>query len=123
MKIILEGEQAIRVQVAGAGLEVEAREPGLAFSPLHMLAASLATCTLAVVAQWGMRADLEIEDLEIGTRWDYVEDPYRVGSFEVVLEWPSLPENRRNAALHVAGHCTVEHTLTHPPMIDVRFAG
>lgn len=119
MRILLEGEQRIRVQVAGAGLTVESARDDVDFSPLHMLAASLATCTLSVLATWAAQADLEFDGLEIETRWDYVDAPYRVGRFDLEIRWPGLPANRRDAALRAARHCTVEHTLTHPPEIEI----
>lgn len=123
MLIILDGEQELHVQAAGPGLEVESADPAVGFSPLHMLAASLAACTVAVLATWAMQAGLELEDLEVGIAWEYAKDPYRVGRYDVELKWPSLPEERRAAALRVARHCTVEHTLRVPPEIAVRIGG
>jgi len=120
MRILLEGEQQLRVQAVGAGLEVESVRDNIDFSPLHMLAASFATCTLSVLATWAMQASIDFDGLEIATRWDYVEDPYRVGRYDLDILWPGLPENRRDAALRTARHCTVEHTLTHPPTIEMR---
>jgi len=122
MRILLDAEQAIRVQAAGFGLEIESTDPAVTFSPLHMLAASLATCTIAVLASWAAQAGIGMEGLEIALEWEYVDDPYRVGSFTMTLDWPELPEQRRDAALRVASHCTVEHTLQHPPTIDISFA-
>lgn len=120
MRLILEGEQRLRLQVDGAGLDVQSAEPGLSFSPLHMLAASLATCTAAVLVGWAQRARIPWEDLAIELEWEYVEDPYRVGRYDMTLHWPGLPPEREDAALRVARHCTVEHTLRHPPAIDAR---
>lgn len=122
MRILLDGERSLRVQAAGPGLEVESTDPAVDFSPLHMLAASLATCTLAVLTNWAMQARHDLADLEVSIDWEYVEDPYRVGRYTLVLDWPTLPEDRRAAALRVARHCTVEHTLEHPPAIDIRLA-
>ncbi len=119
MRIILEGDRRIRLLVNGAGLEIESADPAVQFSPLHMLAGSLATCTLSVLASWAQAARLSFDDLEIELAWDYVPDPYRVGSYEMLIRWPSLPEERRAAALRAARHCTVEHTLTHPPTIQI----
>jgi uncharacterized OsmC-like protein len=120
MRLILEGEQRLRLQADGAGLEVESAEPGLEFSPLHMLAASLATCTVAVLASWAERSRIPWHDLAIELTWTYVEDPYRVGRYDMVVRWPGLPAERQAAALRVAQHCTVEHTLRHPPEIQTR---
>ena len=119
MRLIIEGEQRIRLlaMANGAELNVETAGPGLDFSPLHMLAASLATCTLSVLAGWAIQVGVSLDDLEIELDWDYVDDPYRVGTYDMRLRWPDLPEKRRTAALRVAEHCTVEHTLRHPPEI------
>jgi uncharacterized OsmC-like protein len=121
MRILIRGEQEIVLEPGGADLEIEAAAPGLHFSPLHMLAASLATCTYAVLAGWAERAEIDVADLRLGITWDYVEDPYRVGEFRMALVWPGLPEPRRAAALQVASHCTVEHTLLNPPRIQTAF--
>ncbi|HEY8469731.1 MAG TPA: OsmC family protein [Longimicrobiales bacterium] len=120
MRLILEGEQRLRLQADGAGLEVESAEPGLQFSPLHMLAASLATCTVAVLVGWAERSRIPWHDLAIELTWTYVEDPYRVGRYDMTVLWPGLPPERQAAALRVAQHCTVEHTLRHPPEIQTR---
>jgi uncharacterized OsmC-like protein len=122
MRIFLTGDTQILVQPTGAELEIESATPDVAFSPLHMLAASLATCTLSVIYSWALQAGLQIDDLEIGLIWEYVEDPYRVGSYDMSIRWPSLPAERRQAAQRVAEHCTVEHTLRVPPEISVGIA-
>ncbi|HEX7050529.1 MAG TPA: OsmC family protein [Longimicrobiales bacterium] len=120
MRILLDGEQSLRVQAAGEGLEVEPPAAGLHFSPLHMLAASLATCTVSVLASWALQAGLSIDPLEVAISWYYVDDPFRVGRYDVAVRWPGLSPARGDAALRVARHCTVEHTLQHPPIIDMR---
>lgn len=124
MRLVLEGEKRIRLEaVGGAALEIESGEAGVDFSPLHMLAGSLATCTLAVLESWALQAGLDSSGLEITIDWEYVEDPYRVGRYDMGIRWPKLPEARRPAALRVAEHCTVEHTLTHSPTIEARIDG
>jgi uncharacterized OsmC-like protein len=123
VRLLLEGETRIRVDMRGEGLDVESVDPHVHFSPLHMLAASLATCTVAVLVRWAQLTAVPFADLEIDLSWDYVDDPYRVGQYDMTVRWPSLPEPRRTAALHVAEHCTVEHTLTHPPRITTRIEG
>lgn len=112
MQLVLEDETRIRL-IAGAGgnLEIDGGEKHTDFSPLHMLAASIATCTLSVLAVWATNAGVPLDNLEIGLSWEYVEDPYRVGHYDMTLQWPDLPDARRDAALRVARHCTVENTL------------
>lgn len=118
MRLVVEGETELRLVTSdGAGLEIESAVPGIGFSPLHMLAGSLATCTLSVLAGWAVQVGIPIDDLEIRVTWDYVPDPHRVGAYDMEIHWPGLPPNRREAALRVARACTVEHTLRHPPEI------
>jgi len=119
MRIILSGETELRLQLGGPDLEIESTSPVITFSPLHMLAASLATCTYSVLLSWALPAGLEIEDLELVLNWEYVEDPYRVGSYDLLILWPSLPPNRREAAVRVSQHCTVKNTLAVPPRINI----
>lgn len=120
MRVLLEGEQRLRLQGGGGELEIQSLDPQVHFSPLHMLAASLASCTYAVLYAWGAQARLDTDALEIGVTWEYVEDPYRVGSFDMEIRWPGLSEARRAAALRVAEYCTVEQTLKQPPRIETR---
>jgi uncharacterized OsmC-like protein len=123
MRVIVTGEEAIRVGAGGEGLEIELATPGLYFSPLHMLAASLAGCTLAVLHSWAMQGDLSTAGLEVALAWEYVENPFRVGRYDLTLHWPGLPEGRRAAARRVAEHCTVENTLRVPPEIRTEVEG
>ncbi len=122
MDLILESAARIRLRAAGEGLEVSSADPEVQFSPLHMLAASLATCTVSVLAAWADAAGLGVEDLEIELSWAYVEDPYRVGHYDLVLHWPSLSKSRHCAATRVAAQCTVETTLRHGTEIRVGMA-
>lgn len=119
MKLILQGEREIRLQAAGDELEIESPDPSVHFSPLHMLAASLATCTMSVLVGWAGQAQIDVAGLEIGLEWEYVEDPYRVGGYRMTIDWPGLPEPRRAAALRAAHQCTVENTLQHVTSVEV----
>jgi uncharacterized OsmC-like protein len=42
-----------------------------------------------------------------------------VGTMDLTFTWPSLPENRRQAAERVAEMCTVHATLMHAPTITI----
>jgi len=90
---------------------VEEVEGEARFGPLRMLAASLGTCTVAVLASSAGAVGCPVDDLEIAVRWEYVEDPYRVGSYESVVRWPSLPPEKVERAARVAETCTVHRTL------------
>lgn len=123
MKITLLSDERIRLEGATAPLSVESGSPEATYSPFHMLASSLATCVYSVLHSWGSNAKVEADDLQIEVGWDFAEDPYRVGTFDVELIWPSLPEGRRAAAERAAHLCTVHQTLLNPPDIHTHLRG
>lgn len=120
MKITLVTDERIRLTGAEGPLTIESESAEQSYSPFHMLASSLATCVFSVLHSWASNAELPVNDLEIEIGWSFVEDPYRVGRFEVELKWPSLPPARAAAAERVAHLCTVHQTLLNPPEIDTR---
>ena len=117
MKITLLSDDRIRLDGGAGPMTIEAESAETSYSPFHMLASSLATCTLSVLHAWATNAKLPSDDLAVEVGWSFVEEPHRVGSMSLDIEWPSLPENRRAAAQRVADLCTVKVTLHHPPEI------
>lgn len=120
MKITLVSDDRIRVDGGAGPLSVEAESAETSYSAFHMLASGLATCTLSVLHAWAANAKLPADDLAVEVGWSFVEDPHRVGSMTVDIDWPGLPEARRAAAHRVADLCTVKVTLKHPPEISTR---
>lgn len=120
MKILLLSDARIRLEGGAGPLSVEADSAAMQYGPFHMLASGLATCTYSVLHAWANNAGLGADDLVVEVEWEFAEDPHRVGRMETVLEWPSLPENRRRAAARAAELCTVHATLHHPPEIVTR---
>ena len=121
MKLFLESETRIRLTHENS-LELAIEASQHHFSPLHMLAASLATCTMAVLLAWADTIKLDGSGLALTLEWSYAEGPYRVGEYRMSIDWPGLPERRRAVALRVAEQCTVDATLRFPPFIDTRIA-
>jgi uncharacterized OsmC-like protein len=119
VKITLLSDDRIRLEGKAGPLSVEADSAETAYSPFHMLASGLATCTFSVLASWGTHARLSVDDLAIEVGWTFAEDPHRVGSMDVDVLWPSLPAERRNAAVRAAGLCTLKKTLEMPPQVAV----
>jgi len=115
VKITLLASERIRVDGGAGPMTIEAESAEMSYSPYHMLASGLATCTLSVLHAWATNAKLPADDLAIEVGWSFVEDPHRVGGYALDIEWPSLPENRRTAAQRVADLCTVKLTMKHPP--------
>lgn len=93
------------------------------FSALQMFATSLGLCTASVLATYGDRFDASIDDLSMRIEWSYIEDPYRIESIDMAIEWPSLPDSRVEAARHAAETCTIHNTLHDPPEVETRIVG
>lgn len=123
MKILLRSDERIRLEGGAGPLSVEAESAEMQYSPFHMLASAVATCTYAVVASWGTNAGIPVEGLAVEVGWSFVENPHRVGTLDVELDWPGLPEGRRAAAQRAAALCTVSRTLENPPHIHLAVKG
>lgn len=115
MKITLLASDRIRLDGGAGPMTIEAESAEMSYSPFHMLASGLATCTLSVLHAWAANAKIPAGDLAIEVGWSFVEEPHRVGAMRVDIEWPGLPEARRTAARRVADLCTVKVTMKHPP--------
>jgi uncharacterized OsmC-like protein len=119
MKIILLADDAIRLEPVPGPMTIEASSAEMSYSPFHMLASALATCTFSVINSWATHAKLSVDDLAIEVRWRFGEEPHRVSDLDVTFEWPSLPANRVAAARRVSELCTVHATLLHSPKITI----
>lgn len=105
------------------GFEVEHDEGVDAhYSALQMFATSLGLCTASVVGTYGERFDTAADDLAIRVEWSYADNPYRVDDIEMTIDWPSLPESRREAVRRAAEQCTIHNTLHDPPEVVTRVA-
>ena len=122
MKIVLEAENELVVLPTDEPLNIEAHSPELTYSAFHMLASGLATCVLSVLHSWATNARLPTDNLAVRVKWDFVENPHRVGRYDVTLQWPDLPPDRVSAAQRVADHCGVHQTFAIPPAITVGFS-
>ena len=103
-------------------MTIEAESAEMSYSPFHMLASSLAVCIFSVLASWASHAKLSPEALRIEVGWTFAEQPHRVGSLDIQVAWPGLPDTRRRAVERAAHLCPIHGTLTHPPQITVGFA-
>lgn len=112
MLVHVVSDEHIRVEVDGNdGLEIH----GEAFGPLQMLATSLALCSASVMQDYAATAQFHLHHFAIEIKWEYVEQPYRVGQMHMaLLVGDDVPPSRHKALLRAAEHhCTVHNTLTH----------
>ncbi|MFI1564303.1 OsmC family protein [Streptomyces sp. NPDC020490] len=94
-------------------------------TPTELFAASLATCVAFYAGRYLHRHGLPRAGLRVRTEFTMATDrPARVASLRVVVvPPPELPEQRRDALLAVASHCTVHNTLHHTPAVDIELEG
>jgi uncharacterized OsmC-like protein len=118
MKITLIAEDGIRLEPIPGPMTIEAESADQLYSPFHMLASGLAFCTYSVLVSWATNAKLMSDDIVIEVRWQFAEDPHRVGSIQMSIEWPSLPPQREKAAERVAEMCAIHATLMHSPTVE-----
>ena len=119
MKITLLSDDAVRYDPTPGPLTIEAPTVEQTYSPFHMLGSSLAVCTHSILHSWASHAKLGADDLAIEVRWAFAEHPHRVGTIDVTLAWPSLPEARREAAKRAAKLCPIHSTLSQAPTINI----
>jgi uncharacterized OsmC-like protein len=119
VKITLLSEDGIRLTPEPGPLTIEAQSAEQSYSPFHMLASSLATCTFSVMHSWATHADLRSDDLTIEVHWTFAEDPQRIDEITLTFGWPSLPDRRLAAAKRVAEMCSIHSTLKQLPRIAI----
>ena len=101
-------------------MTIEAPSADQLYSPFHMLASGLAFCTHSVLSSWASHAKLDADDLTIEVKWEFADKPHRVGSMDLRILWPSLPETRTGAAERTAALCAIHATLTHLPQMSTK---
>lgn len=120
MKMVLEDESRIRLEMAGEGFEITGED--ISISPYHLLAGSLASCIGLVMAPWAERAGIELEPLTISIDWERAEDgDHRVRRMDVALRWPGLPDSRVVVVVRLAKACPIHATLASGTEITNRF--
>lgn len=123
MKIIMHDEENLEFrQFSEPTFEVEPADPQLQYSALQMFATSLAVCTYSILTAYGEQANASTDNLSMSIKWNYSEDPFRVEHIDMDIHWPELPESRLKAAQRAASHCTLHHTLEHPPEVVTHVA-
>ena len=104
MRMTLEGQSQIRLEMVGEGFEITSED--ISISPYHLLAGSLASCIALVVAPWAERSGLDLEPLTISIGWERASDGHnRVRHMDVALRWPGLPHSRLAVVRRCSDSC------------------
>jgi putative redox protein len=92
-------------------------------TPTELFVASLASCVAFYARRYLARHALPTAGLIVTADYTLGERPARVTEIRVDIRLPDgVPEQRRDALLAVASHCTVHNSLTDPPQITVDYA-
>ena len=123
MKIMLTGEESLRIEPTAGMLTVEADSRDRSYSPFHMLGSALGMCTFSVLQSWASNKNIGVDDLTVDVSWKFVEGEHRLGAMNVRLDWPSLSAELWPRVLRAANLCGVHHTLSHSPEIAIEAVG
>jgi uncharacterized OsmC-like protein len=92
-------------------------------TPTELFIASLASCVAFYARRYLARHKLSSDGFAVETTYELAQKPSRVGRVDVRIVLPEeTPDERREALLAVATHCTVHNSLTRPPEVTVTLA-
>jgi uncharacterized OsmC-like protein len=123
MKILLTGEESVRLEPSPGMLTIEAPSSDRRYSPFHMLGSALAGCTFSVLQSWASNKSVRVDDLVIEVSWKFAEGEHRVERMDARIEWPSLPPELWPRAMRAAHVCGIHQSLTHTIDINVEAVG
>ncbi len=110
MRMILESELRIRLEVAGEGFAIASED--IAISPYHLLAGSLASCIVLLIQPWAERSGIDLGRVMISVGWEHAGDrDNRVKHMDVDLWWPGLLDSRKQVVQRLAEACPIHATL------------
>lgn len=97
---------------------------GTAMSAPCLFVAAIGACVLEFVMNSCRLRDVPVEQLRLDMTYDEAPRPRRVSRLEATLRLePEPPGDVKRRLIGVARHATLVNTLTHPPEVDIRFAG
>ena len=123
MKIVLTGEESLRIEPTPGPLTIESASPDQSYSPFHMLGSALGVCTLSVLQSWASNKGIALDDVKLDVSWTFVEAEHRIDNMKVMLAWPSLSAELWPRALRAASVCGVHKTLENGVEISVDAVG
>jgi putative redox protein len=123
MRVSHEGGVRFRADCRGHSITIDQPEEDAGsdagMTPPELFAASLASCVGYYVARYCQQAGIDTSGLMIDCDWSVAEHPHRIGSLQVSINLPGLPQNRRKAVERAASLCLIHATLQQAPEIRI----
>jgi uncharacterized OsmC-like protein len=93
-------------------------------TPTELFVAGLAACVAFYARRYLTRHGLPTDGLQVSADYEMGSRPARVARIDVRIALDAdLPEDKRQALLAVASHCTVHNTLVQAPDVSVSLTG
>ena len=93
-------------------------------TPTELFVAGLVSCVAFYARRYLARHRLPTDGLQVTGDYDIAPRPTRVAGVRIVITIPDgVPDDRRDALLAVASHCTVHNSLIRPPDVTIALAG
>lgn len=90
-------------------------------TPTELFVAGLVSCVAFYARRYLARHDLPTGGLRVTGDYELALRPARVAAIHIDITLPDgVPDDRHDALLAVASHCTVHNSLTSPPEVLVR---
>ncbi len=116
-------EICIRDHLIHVDQPIQAHGTDLAPTPTELFVAGLVSCVAFYARRYLARHDLPAEGLSVSASYTMADRPARVGEVDLTIELPhGVPDDRREALLAVASHCTVHNSLVDPPSVHIGLA-
>ncbi len=113
----------IRSHVVTVDQPEDAGGEDLGPTPTELFVAGLASCVAFYARRYLRRHQLSEDGLAVEASYAMGSKPARVAEIRIMIQPPAgLPDERRDALLAVASHCTVHNSITTAPEISVDLA-
>jgi len=123
LKAIYEGGAKFRVACRDHEITIDQPEDNggenAGMTPPEIMAGSMASCIGFYVARYCQQAKIDTTDLFVSCDWQVGGEPKHMESFDIQINLPDLPENRRKAVERVAKGCLIHATLGQSPEINI----
>ena len=113
IEVIYKGETLFETILGNNKLQVDSsgvKGP----SPPHLMLASMAACSGALVSGYCRNTGLNAEGMTVALEFEKAEGPYRFTNFRMRINLPNVKDAaKKEAILRVAEHCPVHETMKH----------